>query len=176
MGTPDILSLDRLGQVIHEEVNKRFQDRAMPTESVSENFIHQIVRSILKDLEKEGEIPFTPSFKVLNKTSMEERFADNIPDFSKHINLVGLDKERPYDEFGVMNVAFDGDDAERYQDMVEESQATEPAQDTPEESDDTDEQDGEADESEPSSGEPSSESDVEIPDYLTVIEGGKSKS
>jgi len=160
------LTLDQLGETIHEKVNDRFQDRAMPTESVSENFIHQIVRSILKELQNDGKIPFIPDFKILNKTSMEERFADNIPDFSKHINLVGLDKERPYDEFGVMNIAFDGDDTERYQDAVDKEEEAAAEEDTEESSPPAGNDSDQANDS--------SDSDVDIPDYLTVIEGGKS--
>jgi hypothetical protein len=160
-----MLSLEELGKEIHDEVNKRFQDRVMPTESVSENFIHQIVLSIMEDLEEEGRIPFIPQFKVLNKTSMEERFSDNIPDFSKHINLVGLGKDTDYDQYGVMNVAFDGDHTERYQEEVDRTETPEPKE-SPEESNSSESRD------QPSrSGE---DDGVDIPDYLTVIEGGKS--
>jgi len=129
--------------------------------------MYQTVRAIMKKLHKQGKIPFIPEFQVLNKTSMEDRFNENIPDFSRHINLIGLGKETEYDEFGVMNIAIDGEDAQAFEDEVQ----VEPT-DEPETSVETDPEE-QTDQSESSESSPSD--NKQIPDYLTVIEGGKSR-
>ncbi len=164
MSSDDMLSLEELGERIHRRVNQKFEGQEIPHESVSENFLRQIVQTILEDLYESGEIPVIPSFKVLNKSSMEERFSGNIPDFHKHINLFGLDKETSHNELGTMNVAIEGNSAEKYQKMLQEAntdsapatRAT-PARDDPGNSS--------------SEGDPSP---VERRRQFTVIEGGKS--
>lgn len=167
MESKTMMDLDQLGQHIHSEVKKKFQDRSMPTEKVSENFMYQTIRAIMKKLHKQGKIPFIPEFQVLNKTSMEDRFDENIPDFSRHINLIGLGKDTEYDEFGVMNIAIDGEDAQKFEDEAPSARDDEPEQ--PDEPQQKQENDQSKD------PEPSSSDEKDIPDYLTVIEGGKSR-
>lgn len=119
MSTSGFLSLEELGECIHQRVNQKFRDREIPREQISENFVRQIVQTILEELHESGQIPIIPSFKVLNRTSLEERFSGNIPDFSKHINLIGLDKDNPPDRVGIMNVAIEGKSAEEYQSRMQ---------------------------------------------------------
>lgn len=163
MSSNEMLPLQELGRRIHQRVNQKFEGQEIPHESVSENFLRQIVQTILEDLYESGDIPVIPSFKVLNKSSMEERFSGNVPDFHKHINLFGLDKQSSHNELGTMNVAIDGESAEKYQQMLQEAKSSSspapdpaPPAEQPEES--------------PSDEEPSP---MERRRQFTVIEGGK---
>lgn len=171
MGKKTMMNLDQLGQHIHSEVKKKFRNRSMPTEKVSENFMYQTVRAIMKNLQKQGEIPFIPEFQILNKTSMEDRFNENIPDFSRHINLIGLGKDTEYDEYGVMNIAINGEDAQTFEDQV---QGDQPKQTDQSDEEAVSEKDVDKQEKDDTKSEEVPKKKKEIPDYLTVIEGGKS--
>ena len=111
-------SLEQLTEKLHEQFNRKFEGRTIPSESVTEPFISRVVQSILEEFETRGSIPFVPDFRVMNQSTLNDQFNGAIPDFSKHVNLVGLGKDNPPSQPGVMNVAIDGDDARRYEKNV----------------------------------------------------------
>ncbi len=113
-------SLEELGRQLHRRFNQKFEGRTIPSESVTEPFIARVVQSILEDFFDQGSIPFVPSFRVLNQSSLNDHFDGTVPDFSKHVNLIGLASDTPPSQPGIMNVAIDGEDARRYQKEAEQ--------------------------------------------------------
>lgn len=117
-------SLDEMAQHLHREFNKKFDGRTIPSESVSEDFITRVVRSILEEFHDRGHLPFIPEFQVMNQSSLNDHFEGNVPDFSKHVNLIGLSEDGPPTEPGIMNIAIDGEDARQLEQQANETPDT----------------------------------------------------